>query len=125
MCKENYFRYIVIKADLKADIEHTFKNLKSWKYDGISKIYGRKYYKLSNINENAEVLFLDDNSNSTYSTNVLPIKIDDKINNTQRHEYDFSENQAKNLKKDILFDLCKEINLFGNVWCGISILDID
>ena len=125
MCKEKYFRYIILKADSKEDIEKAFNSLKNWSYDGISDIYGKKYYQLSNIDENAKVLFLHDNSNSTYSSNVLPIKTDNKIKDTYRYGYDFSENQPENLKENILFDLCKEISSCGYVFCSISLLDID
>lgn len=125
MIKEDYFRYIIIRAESQEDIEKEFKNLKDWKYKGIVDIDGTQYYELINDAENAKVLFLYDKSSSTRSTNVLPIKMDNDVYSVYRHGYDFSENQPKSLKENILFDLCKEISRKGNVFCAISILDID
>ncbi|SCJ12333.1 hypothetical protein [Intestinibacter bartlettii] len=125
MNKEEYFRYIIIKAESQEDIEEEFRNLKNWKYHGIVNMQGMQYYKLTNDTANAKVLFLYDKSNSTRSINVLPIKTYDDMYSVYSHGYDFSENQPKCLKENILFDLCKEISRRGNVFCAISILDID
>lgn len=120
MSKSEYFRKLIVKANSENDIVHAFNSLQSWSYNGTNNINGIDYYILTNLNENAKVLFTCNGSNCILSINVVPIEMngDEKI--IYRYGYDFSENQATSINDDILFDLCKEINnSIDNVYCGI------
>ncbi|WP_270505843.1 hypothetical protein [Paraclostridium sordellii] len=122
MAKEEYFRKLIVKSDSQSDIVTVFNNLQNWSYNGIVNGGGVQYHELVNINENAKVLFNCNNSGIIMSINVLPINMDGDERTVYRYGYDFSENQVTDIKDDILFDLCKEINNSINdveLYCGI------
>lgn len=124
MCKSNYFRKLMVKADVASDIVTVFSGLQSWNYEGITNADVTNYYVLTNENENARVLFGCDGSTFTMSTSVLPIEMDGRETTVYRYGYDFSDNQERDIRNDILFDLCKEIRNSANtndiaLYCGI------
>lgn len=110
MGKENFFRKLIIKAESNNSIITVFRNLQNWNYDGVKEVLGVSYYQLSNENKNVNVLFNVTNCDYAISINVLPINMNGNETTIYCCGYDYSDNQARDIKSDILFELCKEIN---------------
>lgn len=109
MDKTSYYRSLVLNGKVE-DIDKLLNMIPKWTYnekniDGIK----RKY--IENKDKNVQVFFSSNNEIGFQSVNVLPIDstIGD-IYNKYEDGYDMSENQKSNLKDDILYSLCIQIN---------------
>lgn len=109
MDKTSYYRSLILNGKVE-DIDKLLNMIPKWTYnekyiDGIK----RKY--IENKDKNVQVFFSSNNEIGFQSVNVLPIDstIGD-IYNKYEDGYDMSENQKSNLKDDILYSLCIQIN---------------
>lgn len=106
MNKEVYFRNIILSGTTEEN-KKVLSIIPEWEFK-INNIKGINYYCIQNMNLNVQVLF---NPEIKQSTNVIPINpcIGD-IYNIYEDGYDMSENQKENIKDDILYTLCLQIN---------------
>ena len=109
MDKTSYYRSLVLNGKVE-DIDKLLNMIPKWTYnekniDGIK----RKY--IENKDKNVQVFFSSNNEIGFQSVNVLPIdSTSGDIYNKYEDGYDMSENQKSNLKDDILYSLCIQIN---------------
>lgn len=106
MNKENYYRNIILSGR-KEDIRKSLSIIPEWKFKTIQ-MQSVIQNCIENKKLNVRVLF---DSEIKRSTNVLPIdsSIGD-IYNKYEDGFDMSENQKSNIKDDILYILCLQIN---------------
>lgn len=106
MNKENYYRNIILSGR-KEDIRKSLSIIPEWKFKTIQ-MQSVIQNCIENKKLNVRVLF---DSEIKRSTNVLPINssIGD-IYNKYEDGFDMSENQKSNIKDDILYILCLQIN---------------
>lgn len=140
MDKTSYYRLLIFNGKID-DIDKLLNMIPKWTYnekyiDGIQ----RKY--IENKDKNVKVVFNLDDEIGFHSVNVLPIDptIGD-VRNKYEDGYDMSKNQKSNIKDDILYSLCIQINKIKreyneniedsensiNILCGIipSIFDCE
>lgn len=101
MNRISYYRSLVLNGKVE-DINKLLSMIPTW-------TYSEKY--IENKNKNVQVLFSSNDEIGFHSVNVLPIDstIGD-IYNKYEDGYDMSENQKINIKDDILYSLCIQIN---------------
>jgi len=104
--KEIYFRNIILSGT-KENNKKVLNIIPGWKFKTIN-IQGVIQNCIENEKLNVRVLF---DLDIKQSTNVVPIKssIGD-IYNKYEDGYDLSKNQKSNIKDDILYLLCLQIN---------------
>ena len=106
MNKENYYRNIMLSGT-KEDIRKSLSIIPEWEFKTIQ-MQSVIQNCIENKKLNVRVLF---DSEIKRSTNVLPIdsSIGD-IYDKYEDGFDMSENQKSNMKDDILYILCLQIN---------------
>ncbi len=114
MNKENYFRKIIIRLTPNSNIETILDNLPNWSYQRDNKYGDTSYDVLEHKTKNVKVLLKKITSDFFCSQNILPSDGKKTCVTT-----DFDDIQEHDIKKDILFELCKEINEHSDIYCGI------
>ena len=101
MDKTSYYRTLIFKGKIE-DIYKLLNMIPKWTYK-------EKY--IENKDKNVKVLFNFDDEVGYQSVNVLPIdsSVGD-IFNKYEDGYDMSETQKSDIKDDILYSLCIQIN---------------
>lgn len=109
MDKISYYRSLVLNGKVE-DINKLLNMIPTWTYNE-KYIDGLKRKYIENKDKNVQVLFFSNDEIGFHSVNVLPIDstIGD-IYNKYEDGYDMSKNQKSNIKDDILYTLCIQIN---------------
>lgn len=118
-------------ADKEEDALKAIKHLENgWHFDDKDEELSENQIKLKNVELGAEIVFNRESEYIFTSINVLPIDCSNLNSPEYNKGFDSAENQMKDIRDDILFNLCCRINnvIENNdlkAFCGIKPAEYD